>query len=142
MISAVQECPDLDILTKLKECLDFNNTGWLEKFVDLGGFEALRDLTLDRIRDSESSEEEENMAINVLECVLSLTSAAKGLEKMASDKDILLHLCAAISMDGAEVSKLLLDLLSRICISAADGQQAVLQGFLQEPHQLEDSVDG
>lgn len=99
MIKEIQDWPHPTTLSRLKECLDFNDPSWISMFLSLGGAELLLEVFLIHIDAlHQDFGDAQSGILATLECLQSLLHGASGLQKalLPSMENVCLT-CAFIS---------------------------------------------
>eukprot|EP00891_Asterochloris_glomerata_P002244 jgi/Astpho2/2244/fgenesh1_pg.00040_%23_71_t len=128
MVTEVQRWPSRHTLDYLKECLAYSNTSWVALFCRLGGAGLLLEaLELHREGAQDGTSEAHDAVLGVLQCLHALTSSGPGMETLMQTGDALQHLMALLDPDDSDASRLVVEMLTTLCLFSDRGYCSVLQ---------------
>lgn len=131
MISEVQRWPSQLTLEDLKECLDYCSTSWVGLYCRLGGVHLLLE-ALRQHRDAahEGQGEAHDAVLASLQCMQALTSGGGGMEAAIAAPDFVQCLCSVLEPDDQDCSKLVVEMLTKLCLYSVEGYCAAIQTLL------------
>ncbi|KAA6421764.1 MAG: formin domain containing, partial [Trebouxia sp. A1-2] len=128
MISEVQRWPSRPTLEDLKECLDYCSTSWVGLYCRLGGAHLLLEaLNMHREAAQEGQAEAHDAVLASLQCMQALTSGGGGMDAAIAAPDFVQCLCSVLDPDDQDCSKLVVEMLTKLCLYSADGYCAAIQ---------------
>ncbi|DBB05487.1 TPA: hypothetical protein ACH3X1_012444 [Trebouxia sp. C0004] len=142
MISEVQRWPSRPTLEDLKECLDYCSTSWVGLYCRLGGAHLLLEaLNMHRDAAQEGHAEAHDAVLASLQCMQALTSGGGGMDAAIAAPDFVQCMCSVLDPDDQDCSKLVVEMLTKLCLYSADGYCAAIQTILGELTETEAERD-
>ncbi|KAL0049978.1 hypothetical protein WJX82_001917 [Trebouxia sp. C0006] len=142
MMSEVQRWPSRPTLEDLKECLDYCSTSWVSLYCRLGGAHLLLEaLNMHRDAAQEGHAEAHEAVLASLQCMQALTSGGGGMDAAIAAPDFVQCLCSVLDPDDQDCSKLVVEMLTKLCLYSADGYCAAIQTVLGELKEIEAEHD-
>ncbi|KAK9830554.1 hypothetical protein WJX72_012430 [[Myrmecia] bisecta] len=133
MISEVRRWPSVRTLEDLRECLSFGATSWIAVYCRLGGAELLMEaLGVHKEAAEEGSGEASEALLATLQCMHTLMSGAGGIAASLAAAGLVAKLCMILDVEDPEGSKLVIDMLVKLCLFSSQGYSIALKTLLGE----------
>ena len=84
-------------------------------------------LDLHREGAQDGTSEAHDAVLGVLQCLHALTSSGPGMETLMQTRDALRHLMSLLDPDDSDASRLVVEMLTTLCLFSDQGYYSVLQ---------------